>query len=170
MQITTSGPNKPQSTTGVVHFHTSHKPYHYLLNPYCHPFMLELVWSSSHQSTHGNTCTETQSSCESPHVFSSVLKLYSFCPPLVSPQTPPSTRQGRGGGRPSISGSSSGIFPERNTRSGCKEWPLTSRSPGKNLESRRCRIWQHHKWPKKRDETKDTLHVNMIQYKTWYYY
>lgn len=118
-----------------------------------HSFIPEQVWSSSHRPTLCNTCTQTRTSCAPPRVYSSALKLCSPAPPLVSPLTPPSTRPRWGGGRPSISGSSSGTSPERSTRSGCREWPPPSRSPGKNPGSCRCRTSRHHKWPKRRKET-----------------
>lgn len=117
-----------------------------LLDPHCHWFtslkslIPEVAWSSSHHPNLGNICIETQTSWASPHWCSSVLKLGSSAPPPVSSQTPPSTWQRPGGGRPLSSGSSSGIFPERSTRSGCKEWPLPLRSPGKHPESHQCRI------------------------------
>lgn len=118
-----------------------------------HSFIPEQVSSSSHRTTLCNICIQTRTSCAPPRVFSSALKLCSPAPPLVSSQTPPSTRPGRGGGRPLISCSSSGTSPERNTRSGYREWPPPLRSPGKNPGSCRCRTSRHHKWPKRRKET-----------------
>lgn len=84
-------------------------------------FIPEPLRCISYRSSPRSTGSETESSKTQHLVLSCVLKLCSSFLPLVSSLSPPSTRWGPGGGRPSNLGPSFDIFHERSTRSCCKE-------------------------------------------------